>query len=288
MPRRKRGRRPRRLRAERGDPDLPDHPGIADGGALRRLVGGREAEPVGQGPGRRRDAVRSGCRRRAPRRAPERRSCDNVHGEPGAPPDDPEHVQDRRRADPGRDPRRGPHRRNACPLDLRRPQRCHARTDDRLGDARGRLGPGGARPRARGARRHVPGPDPVPPLLRRLPNLARDQQDRDARARRHPGPGPRRRRARLPRPGHDTRRPCGPRHRPEPGRLLPGPRGLQPVLPRRSRHRRAGDGRARHTDGPAVRARRLPRRPGRGPRRHRHGLGDGCGRGDRRRPCRGR
>ena len=43
------------------------------------------------------------------------------------------------------------------------------------------LGPGGARLRARRPRRDAPGPGPVPPLLRRLPDLARDQQDRAAR-----------------------------------------------------------------------------------------------------------
>ena len=53
----------------------------------------------------------------------------------------------------------------------------HARTTG-LGDARGRLGPGGARLRARRARRDAAGADAVPPLLRRLPDVARDQQDR--------------------------------------------------------------------------------------------------------------
>ena len=67
-----------------------------------------------------------------------------------------------------------------------------ARADDRLGDARGRLGPGGTRLRARGPCGDAPRPDPVPPLLRRLRHLARDQQDRGPRRRRHPLASPRR------------------------------------------------------------------------------------------------
>ncbi len=131
---------------------------------------------------------------------------DDVHGVPGPAADDPQHVQDRRRADARGHPRRGPHGRDPCPVDLRRPQRRHARPHDRLGDARGGLGPGGARLRPRGPCRDAAGAGAVPPLLRRLPHLARDQQDRRPRRRRPAGAGPRRRRARLPRPGHDARR----------------------------------------------------------------------------------
>ena len=76
----------------------------------------------------------------------------------------------------------------------------------------------------------------VPALLRRLPHVARDQQDRassttddlralvrddDVLAFRGRGLTP------------DA--PGRARHRPEPGRLLPGPRGVQPVPPRRAR-----------------------------------------------------
>ena len=125
---------------------------------------------------------------------------DDVHRVPGPAADDPQHVQDRRRADAGGDPRRRPHDRDPRPLDLRRPQRRDARPHDRLGDARRRLGPGGARLRARRPCRDAARAGPVPPLLRRLPHLARDQQDRGARRRRHPGAGPRRRRPRVPRP----------------------------------------------------------------------------------------
>ena len=52
----------------------PITPGLADGRALRRLVRGRAAEPLGRGPGRRRDAVRGRRGRRAARRAAEGRA----------------------------------------------------------------------------------------------------------------------------------------------------------------------------------------------------------------------
>ena len=274
--------------AQRGDLDLPDHPSLPHGGALRRLGGGRPAEPLGKGPGRRRDAVRGGRRRRAPRRAPEGRARDDVHRVPGPAPDDPQHVQDRRRADAGGDPRRRTDRGDPRPVDLRRPQRRDARADDRLGDAGGGLGPGGARLRAGGPCRDAAGPGAVPPLLRRLPDIARDQQDRGAGRGRHPGAGPRRRRPRIPRPGHDARCPGRPGHRPEPRCLLPGARGVEPVPPGRARDRPGGHGRARRPDRPPVRAGRLPRRAGRGARDHRDGLRRRRRGGDGRRTGRGR
>ncbi len=192
VPGRQRGSGPRRLRRQRGDRDLPDHPRVPDGRALRRLVRGAPAEPVGERAGRRRDAVRGGRRWRPARRAAEGRARDDVHRVAGTAADDPQHVQDRRRADTGGDPCRRPDGRDPCSVDLRRPQRRDARADDRLGDARGRLGPGGARLRARGPCGDAARAGAVPPLLRRLPHLARDQQDRRARRRRHPRAGPRR------------------------------------------------------------------------------------------------
>ena len=86
--------------------------------------------------------------------------------------------------------------------------------------------------------------------------------------------------------GPDARRAGRARHGPEPRRLLPGPRGVQPVPPGRPRDRPGGHGRARGADRPAVWAGRLPRRAGRRARGHRHGLGDRRHRGDRRRPRR--
>ena len=76
---------------------------------------------------------------------------------------------------------------------------------------------------------------------------------------------------RTPRP--DPRRARRARHGPEPGRLLPGTRGIEPVPPGRSRDRPGGHGRARDADRPPIRARRLPRRARRRTRDHRDGLG---------------
>jgi len=53
----------------------------------------------------------------------------------GPPAHDPEHVQDRRRADPRGHPRRGSNSRNPRAVDLRRPQRRDACPGDGLGDA---------------------------------------------------------------------------------------------------------------------------------------------------------
>ena len=67
----------------------PITPASPHGGALRRLGGGRPAEPLGKVARRRRDAVRGGRRRRAPRRPPEGRARDDVHRLPGPALDDP-------------------------------------------------------------------------------------------------------------------------------------------------------------------------------------------------------
>ena len=64
--------------------------------------------------------------------------------------------------------------------------------------------------------------------------------DRAARARRPEGPGARGRRARVPRARPHAGGARGARHGPEPGRVLPGPRGGQPVLRRGTRHRAGG------------------------------------------------
>ena len=261
---RQRGRGPDRLRRERGDLDLPDHPRLADGGARGRLGRGLQTEPLGPGPRRDRDAIGGWCGRRASRRAPEGCARDHVHGVAGPPAHDPEHVQDRRRADAHGHPCRGPDAGHARPLHLWRPQRRHARAGHRLGDARRRVRAGGPRLRPRRARGHPPVPDPVPPLLRRVPHVARDQQDRRHRGRGHPLPRPGRRRPGLPRPGHDSRRAGRPRHGAEPGRVLPGPGGGEPVPRRRAGHRDRGDGRVRASRPAAataswtITARRMP------------------------------
>ena len=150
--------------------------------------------------------------------------------------DDPEHVQDRRRAHAGGHPRGGPDARHPRPVDLRRPQRRDARPHDGLGDAGLELGAGGARPR-----RWSPTPPPcasrVPFLhffdgfrtsheVDKIALLADDDlralvDDDDVLG--------------LPVRGPDAR--CAGRagHGPEPRRVLPGPGGGQPLLRRRPR-----------------------------------------------------
>ena len=76
---------------------------------------------------------------------------DDVHRVAGPAADDPEHVQDRRRADAGGHPRRGPLARRAGTVDLRRPPGRDGGPADGLRAARVGLGAGGARPRARRA-----------------------------------------------------------------------------------------------------------------------------------------
>ena len=70
---------------------------------------------------------------------------DDVHGVAGPAADDPEHVQDRRRADAVRHARRGAHARHACPVDLRRSLGRHGLPADRLRAALLELGAGGPR-----------------------------------------------------------------------------------------------------------------------------------------------
>ena len=71
-----------------------------------------------------------------------------------------------------------------------------------------------------------------------------------------------------------------PRHGPEPGRVLPGPRGVQPVLRRLRRHRAEAHGQVRQARRPAVSLVRLHRRARRRPRDRDYGLGHRRGRGD--------
>ena len=169
-------------------------------------------------------------------------------------------------------PRLGAHDSHARALDLRRPQRRHARAHDRLGDARLGLGAGGPGPGAHRARGHAARAGPVPPLLRRVPHLARDREHRPPQRRRPAGAGAGRRDPRLPRPRPDPGRAAGARHRAEPRRLLPGPRGGQPLLPRHAGHRRRGHGGVRRAHRAPLRARGVRGPAGRGARRRPHGI----------------
>ena len=121
-----------RLPAQRGLLHLPDHAVLADGGAGRRVVEPGPAQRLGHGAHGRRDAERGRGRRRPPRSAAERRARDDVHRVAGPAADDPEHVQDRRRADLGGDSRRRALPCRAGAFHLRRPLRRDGRAPDRL------------------------------------------------------------------------------------------------------------------------------------------------------------
>ena len=285
--RRKRGRRPRGLRAQRGHRGLPDHAGLPDGRARRRLGRSRASEPVGAHARRRRDAVGGGGRGGAARGATERGTGDDVHRQPGPAVDGSQHVQDRRRADAVRDPRGRAHRRHPRTVHLRRPLGRHARPHHRVGDARRQLGAGGPRLRAREPRGDAASPSPVPALLRRVPHQPRDRQDRAARRQRSRRPRPRRRRRRPPAAGLDARRADAAWYGAEPGRVLPGPGGRQSVLRRRAGCRHRGVRRARHADRSPLRARRLRRRDRCGSGDRAHGLGRRRSHRDRRGDDRG-
>ncbi len=112
----------------------------------------------------------------------------------------------------------------------------------------------------------------VAALLRRVPHLPRGRQDRGAH-RRRPAPHDRRRARRgAPAPGPHPRPPRAPGHRAEPRRVLPGSRGVQPLLPRLPRDGAEGDGPFRRRHRPRLPPLRLRRPPRGGARRRADGL----------------
>ena len=207
-----------------------------------------------------RDAERGRGGRRAARRAAERCAGDDVHRLAGPAADDPEHVQDRRRADAGGAARRRPVARGAGAVDLRRPLRRDGGPPDGLRAARLGVGPGGPRPGARRAGRDARDAGAVRALLRRVPNLARAEHDRAALRRRPARARARGARAGPPRPGALAGAAVHPRHGAEPGRLLPGARDGEPVLRPRPGRGRGRDGAARRAHRPPLPRRRLHRR----------------------------
>ena len=210
------------------------------------------AEYLGRRPTRRGDAERRRRRGRRARRAPDRRADDDVHRLAGAAADDPQHVQDRRRADADGLPRRGAGRRDAGVVDLRRPLRCDGGAHDRIRDAVLELGPGSPRPGARRAECDTCLTHPVRALLRRIPDLARSQQDRNAVGRRRAGDDGRRAGVRAPAPRARSRPPDDPWHGAESRRLLPGPRGGERLLRGCAVGAAAVDGQVCGAHGPAV------------------------------------
>jgi hypothetical protein len=172
----------------------------------------------------------------------------DVHRVAGPAADDPQHVQDRRRADPDGLPRGGALRGNARPVDLRRSLRRDGARD---------------RPASRcspPARAGSPGHGAISQaatLEARVPFLHffdgfrtshEVQQDRkladeDLSAIIDAG---------LVRPiatGAEPGQAVTSRHGPEPRHVLPGPRGLQPVLQRSPRHRQRRHGPLRKLTG---------------------------------------
>ena len=222
----------------------------------------RAAEPVGRRAGRGRDAVRGRRRRGAARCAAEGRAGDDVHGVARPAADGPEHVQDRRRVDADGDPCRGPHDRHACTVDLRRPLRRDARPHHRLGDAVARR-----RCRRRTTSRWSP-------TRRRCGRGCRSCTSSTGSA-----PATRSTRSscwttttslalvragrsgRVPAAGDVTRRAVRAGHGSEPGCLLPGPGGVEPVPRRGAGHRPGRLRRARGPHRPALRTGRVPGRP---------------------------
>ena len=198
----------RGLPAQRGHRHLPDHAVVADGRVGRPVGGGRASRTCGA-------ACRrwSRCRARAGRPAPSTAPCrpgsltttftasqglllmiPNMYKIAGELTPAVIHVAARVAGGAGA-------------VDLRRPQRRDGRPRHRLRPAGLQLGAGGGRPRPGRPRGHPGVARPVPPLLRRLPHLARGRCGSSR-------PTPR------PDPGHDRRRP---RPRPPRPRPVAGP-----------------------------------------------------------------
>ena len=248
------------------------------------MVGEGQAEPVRPAGAAGGDAERGRRGGGGTRRAADRRAGDELHIVPGPDADDPGAAPHRGRAPAGRAARGGPHGGGPRAVDLRRPQRrdelpqhrlCHAVLRQRAGGH----GPGGHRPpgRDQGARA-------VHALLRRLPHQPRDRQGAAGVLRRFEGAHRHRRAGRLPRPGAEPGAPDDPRHRAEPGHLLPGARGQQRRLRRAAGHRGELHGEAGRGHGPEISLLRLLRRAGRRARGGGHGQRVRLRAGDRGRP----
>ena len=231
---------------QRGDRDLPDHAGVADGRAL---------PTTGPRPARR--TCGASCPRWS-RCSREAGAAGALHGalQKGALATTftasqglllmiPNMFKIAGELTPTRHPRRRPHRRDARAVDLRRPQRRDARPHDRLGDAGRRLGAGGAR-----LRRSSPTPRRCGRGCRSCTSSTGSaRRTRSTRSRCSPTTtcarwSARTTSSRTARARPDARRARRARHGAEPRRVLPGPRGRQPLPRRRARHRRRGVRRA--------------------------------------------
>ncbi|CAN4037220.1 Mycobacterial persistence regulator A, partial [Dysosmobacter welbionis] len=112
--------------------DLSHHPVLSHGRLGRPVVRRWSEEHFRHHCQGRRDAVRGGCLRHGPR-LPGRRCADHhLHRIPGPAADDPQYVQDRRRAAALRVPCVRPYRVHPRPEHFRRPLRRHGLPPDRL------------------------------------------------------------------------------------------------------------------------------------------------------------
>jgi len=188
-------------------------------------------------------------------------------------PDDPEHVQDRRRADQHGLPHRRALDRDVVAFDLRRSQRRDVHPQHRLGHALRQLRAGSDGLRADFAGEHVEVARAVSPYLRRLPHQPRGGQDRAADGRADARGDRRRADPRTPRPCAVAGKSVRARHGAESGHLLPGARGGQFVLRQGAGDRAGDDGSPGGADRTGVSPVRLRRCAGRRARDHRDGFG---------------
>ena len=165
----------------------------------------------------------------------------------------------------------GPCAGRPVPLHFRRPSGRDGRPPDRLRHARlvQRAGSDGSgRYRPSGVDQVA---DSVHALLRRIPYLARNPEDRNDRRGGSYGPARPSGARRVPRPRPQSRKSGHARHGPEPRHLFPDPRGVEQVLRRDSRSggRRHAQHQPHHR--PRIQAVHLLRRSG--CRKHRRGDG---------------
>ena len=109
----------------------------------------------------------------------------HLHGLAGSAAHDPQHVQDRGRADLHRVSHRGPRAGHARAFHFRRSQRRHGRARHRVRHAGLRFGPGSHGHGTHRAGRHPRSARSVPALLRRFPHLPRSFQGGGTHGRRH-------------------------------------------------------------------------------------------------------
>ena len=178
---RQRGRRVRKLCLYRSRDDLPHH-AVQPHGQPRGRVGRQgEEEPFRHACQAHGNAGRGRRLRRHAGRARGGRSRHDLHLRPGPDADDPADVPHRGPAAAGGHARGSAFRRDRGRLHLRRPPGRDGLPPDRLGAA-GFLERAGVHgPRRGGAPVRHQGPRPRAALLRRLPHLPRDPEDRRAR-----------------------------------------------------------------------------------------------------------